>query len=102
MPEEMPSDDLEAVFVDGFNGYVPTQQDLSFLLTDPDMKRRKHDVGVFTGGLPGPIPQTEEEMHAVVGALIMTKARRKLGHNVDLDKVTWQTADDLLVVKVWK
>jgi len=94
--------DLEWIFVDGFEGHVPSQDEISFLLSDPDMKQRKRDVGISTGGMPGSIPTTPEELYAVAGALAITKGRRKLGHDIDLDKITCQIVRDLLVVKVWR
>jgi len=32
--------ELEAVFIDGFELHIPSRDEISFLLTDPDFKNR--------------------------------------------------------------
>jgi predicted amidophosphoribosyltransferase len=52
--------------------------------------------------LSGDPPKEEIELTMIAAQVASTVGRRLLGHDVVLDRVTWQTWRNLLLVKVWK
>ena len=102
------SSELEAIFLVGFEGYVPLQEQINLLLSLPDYKSCAGTVRIVTSAALGPCPETSEEVarFACVEAAIQGK-RKLLGHEINLDKVTgriviFRKAGRLLVVEVWK
>ena len=109
LPDYKPSgsSELEAIFLVGFEGHVPSQEQINLLLSLPDYKSRARNVRIVTSAALGPCPETSEEVAIFAGAKAVIQGKRKLGHEIDLDKVTgriiiFRKAGRLLVVEVGK
>ncbi|MDH5781797.1 MAG: hypothetical protein OEZ07_04425 [Dehalococcoidia bacterium] len=109
LPDYKPSgsSELEAILLVGFEGHVPSQEQINLLLSHPHYKNWVQDIRIITIGLPEPCPGTSEEggRLACVGAVV--HGTRILGHEIDLDKVTYRIvtfrkAGHVLVVELGK
>jgi len=109
LPDYKPSgsSELEAIFLVSFEGHVPSQEQINLLLSHPDYKNRAQDVHIFASAALGPCPETSEEVARSACVEAVIQGKRKLGHEIDLDKVTgriviFRKAGHLLVVEVGK
>jgi len=110
LPDYKPggSSELEAIFLVGFEGHVPSQEQINLLLSLPDYKSCARNVRIFTSAAPGPCPETSEEVARFACVEAEIKGKRKLlGHDINLDKVTgriiiFRKAGHILVVEVSK
>ena len=91
----------------GFEGHVPSQEQINLLLSHPDYKNWTQDIRILTTGLLDPCPETSEEVTRLAAAYAVIQGKRKLGHEIDLDRVTgrivtFRKGGHVLVIEVGK
>jgi len=109
LPDYKPSggSELEAIFLVGFEGHVPSDEQINLVLSLPDFKNWTHDIRILTAGLHGPCPETSEEVARLACVEAVIHGRKLLGHEINLDKatgrmVTFRKGGHILVVEVRK
>ena len=88
---------VEYIFLVGF-GRMPGQADVSALGSADREARAPH---LHTSMLSGSMPQTEAEIGLITAELVGRDGQKRLGHEVDWEKVTYEGFQDLLLIKFW-
>ncbi|MFA4837708.1 MAG: hypothetical protein WC749_16785 [Dehalococcoidia bacterium] len=97
--------ELEAIFYIGLEYDPPKSEIEHYLSSSPDIKRQKRPTPIFPSVISSTGPPNVDNPAIVLA--IMMKAQRKLGHEIDLDSITYESVTyknnkPCIVAKIWR
>ncbi len=88
---------MEHIFLVGF-GRLPGSEDISALASS----KLELAPRLYTLMLTGSVPQITAEIGLITAEVVARNGEKKLGHEVDWGKVTYEGFRDLLLIKFWE